>query len=178
MNNRIFIFYIDTNILILRNTAAGSDSKFFYQTWNNYQQGFGTLDSLYWIGLDKLHDLSQSGCAVQFNFQAVSGTCYYAQYSTFVVGGSAENYTLNIGGLSGNTFDAMIWNHNNLQFSTYDYGPEALHCSVPLDSGWWYGNGACCTACLTVFPSSHLSWWGRNSGQYFFLKEVEIRFVC
>ena len=150
---------------------AGSESQFFYRTWNEYTQGFGTPDSLYWIGLDTLHDLSQRGCAVRFYLQAVDGTWYYAQYSTFVVGGPADNYRLNIGGYSGNTgFDAMIY-HNNMEFSTYDYGPDQTTCARFFFGGWWF-NIFCCTACLTVSPNYFFVWSNMS------LKEVEIRFVC
>jgi hypothetical protein len=52
-------------MLILRNDISVSDPNFFNRSWEEYQQGFGSPDSLYWIGLDKLHDLSQHGCGIQ-----------------------------------------------------------------------------------------------------------------
>ena len=91
--------------LILRNTLEGLESQFFRHSWTKYQQGFGNNDSLYWIGLDKLHDLSQRGCAVRMDLDDIDGNCYYAQYSTFVVGDSEDGYRLSIGGFSGNTFE-------------------------------------------------------------------------
>ena len=168
---------LGANVLILRNTAEGSDSKFFNHAWNEYQQGFGTLDSAYWIGLDTLHNLSQSGCGVRFDLQAVDGTWYYAQYSKFVVGDSADNYKLNIGGYSGNTtFDAMIPFHNNMEFSTYDHGPMQNDCAGYYSGGWWFN--ACCTACLTISPKDFFEWANMSDDECVFLKAVEIRFVC
>ena len=159
-------------VLIMRNPNESLTSKmnFFLRSWNAYQQGFGTLDSLYWIGLDKL----QRGCAVRFDLLADDGTWYYAQYSTFVVGGSADNYRLNIGGYEGNFGDAMTNVHNNMQFSTYDGGP--LQDCGQL-GGWWYVDGSCGTAWLTT--NNVIEWIETETYTgYLVLNAVEVRFAC
>ena len=94
---------------ILRNDLAGSSSGFFHLPWTQYQQGFGSPTALYWIRLDRLHQLTQGNCQVRFDLQyKADGTWHYAQYSSFSVGDSSTNYTLTIGGWSGDAgYDAM-----------------------------------------------------------------------
>ena len=167
----------------MRNNMDGSASQFFYRSLDEFQQGFGTLDSLYWIGLDTLHDLSQRGCAVRFDFKDFDGTCYYAQYSTFLVGASADNYRLNIGGYEGNSRDSMTATHNNTQFSTYDRGPMQGCADYMIGGGWWFFSEyarpyECCSACLTN-SYNPLYWYDPNDTSYLFMPEaVEVRFAC
>ena len=164
---------VDAN-LILRNTKAGSVAKFFHHSLIEYQQGFGASDSLYWIGLDRLHDLSQRGCAVRFNLQDRNGAWYYAQYSTFVVDDSTNSYTLTVGGYSGNIYDSMYY-HNNLPFSTYDHDYNYCTCGASKFCGWWHD--CCCTACVTLSPNP--VWYtAPQFGSYIYLNTSEARFVC
>ena len=61
----------NTSILMLRHDYDGSNSYFFYQPWADYKDGFGNITSLYWIGLDSLHDVSKfETCRIRsiFNF--------------------------------------------------------------------------------------------------------------
>ena len=161
--------------LILRNTMAGSDWLFFNRPWSDYQQGFGTIDSLYWIGLNKLHDLSQRGCSVRFDLQALDGTWYFTQYSTFVVGDSADFYRLSVNGFSGDIYDAMISRHSNTQFSTFDYGPTSS-CASNLKGGWLFHG--CCLACLTTSPGTYLFWYNEVDNTLMRLGTTEVRFAC
>ena len=167
--------------MILRNTVASAATKFFNRTWSAYQQEFGTLDSLYWIGLDKLHELSQRGCAVRFDMKAANGSSYYAQYSSFVVGGSANNYTLILGGFSGNIGDSLSY-HNNTQFQTIDHAffsyPAAL-----CGGGWWYFLYS--SAYLTSSVPANFQWGYFELGPdstwrnvIILLNSIEARFAC
>ena len=168
------IYIVDIGDLILRNIASQSHSNYFYRNWSDYRQGFGSPDSLYWIGLERLHDLSLRGCAVRFDLQDLHGAWYHAQYSTFVVGDSVDYYRLlSVGGFTGDARldDTLYEYHKNLQFSTFDYGP-VRGCATQFYGGWWFKN--CCTACLTYSGSDYRQFgWGDN-----ILKEAVVRFVC
>ena len=130
-------------MLILRNDLAGSSSGFFNRPWTDYQRGFGNCTTLYWIGLDRLHQLTQGNCQVRFELQhRADGIWHYAQYSSFSVGNSSTNYNLNIDGWSGDTgYDAMAY-HNGRQFSTYDVDHDTYSDNCASDYGggilvWW-----------------------------------------
>ena len=170
-------FVVDDANLILRNTKAGSAAKFFHRTLKVYQQGFGSPDSLYWIGLDRLHNLSQSGCGVRFNLQDLDGTWYYAQYSTFVVNNAANSYRLSVGGFSGDIYDSMSNYQNNMPFSTYDHDN---YCTCGRDKyfGWWHN--CCCAACIALFPTP--LWYTQSVPPFgssnINLNATEVRFAC
>ena len=132
--------YVGNSTLILRNDLAGSSSGFFNKPWTEYQQGFGSPTALYWIGLDRLHEISQGNCQVRFDLQDTDGIWYHAQYSTFSVGDSSTNYRLTIGGYSGNAGDAMDVS-NSWPFSTYDVdndGDEYRNYAEVNSGGFWF----------------------------------------
>ena len=166
------IFYTVCSMLILRNDYAGSSSGLFNRPWSQYEQGFGNPTSRYWIGLDKLHDLSPGICKIRFDLQDTAGTWYYAQYSNFSVGDSSTNYTLTIGGWSGNVYDAMAY-HNGRQFTTYDVDNDACptYASV-FGGGFWYG----CQANTVLMTSNYgLTWF---NFEWIQLNFVEVRLMC
>ena len=161
-------------MLILRNDFAGSNSGLFNRSWAQYEQGFGTPASRYWIGLGKLHDLSPGICKIRFDLQATNGTWYYAQYSNFSVGDSSTNYTLTIGGFSGNVFDAMAY-YNGRPFTTYDVDNDACpnsNCARLFGGGFWFG---CQGSAVLMTTRYGLTWF--NSG-WMQLNFVEVRLMC
>ena len=134
---------------------------FFNRPWTSYQQGFGSPTSLYWIGLDRLHQLTQINCQVRFDLQDTGGTWHYAQYSNFSVDNSSTNYTLTIGGWSGDAGDAMSMS-NGQQFSTYDADHDgfAVNCASWNGGGFWFGSW-CTHALITTSTDNNgfLSWY-------------------
>ena len=164
-------------MLILRNDLAGSTSGFFNRQWSEYQQGFGSPTTLYWIGLDRLHQLTRVNCPVRFDLQDRTGTWHYAQYSSFLIGDSSTNYTLTMGGYSGDTgYDAMAYS-NGRQFSTYDADHDGGHnCASAYGGGFWW-NG-CGTALLTTSTGSGGFAWYTTSSGWMLLNVVEVSLLC
>ena len=149
---------------------------FFNRSWAEFGREFGSLSSHYWIGLDRLHQLSQWNCRACFDvrFRRFGGL-YYAQYSNFLVGNSTDKFRLAIGGFSGNMMDAMNL-VSGTPFSTYDVnnGPSTRNCAGNLGGGFWYGSGFCTFARVTTSPSNYLFW--NTPG--FEMKLVELRLLC
>ena len=163
---------------ILRNDLAGSSSGFFIRSWAQYTQEFGSPTSLYWIGLDRLHEVSQGNCAVRFDIQTVGGTWYFAQYSTFLVGDTSTNYQLTIGGYSDNGGDGMVLS-NGQQFSTYDVDHDGWpqgSCASETGGGFWFGY--CAYARITTSTSSKDFVWFYNSTAVMNLNAVQVRLIC
>ena len=93
-------------------------------------------------------------------FGSTSYSVYlYAQYSSFSVGDCSTNYTLTIGGYSGNAGDAMT-NQDGQQFETYDVTHSSwythLNCAGYFGGGFWYKG--CSYVKITASPPCFFTW--------------------
>ena len=74
----------------------------FYLNWASYKTGFGSLNGEFWLGLDKIHRLTNSGSyKLRVDLEDMSGNTAYAEYNTFTVGSEETKYQLNVGSYSG-----------------------------------------------------------------------------
>jgi len=112
-----------TDRLIQQNDGSG----FFNRSWVEFKVGFGDPSGNYWLGNDLLSQLTANyRYKLRFDLQSLHNrNWYYAEYSTFKVLSEADNYTLLVGGFSGNaSYDAFAEYHNGAQFSTFDRDNE------------------------------------------------------
>ena len=74
----------------------------FYRGWNDYKNGFGDLDADFWLGLDKINRLSNSGDDVlRVDLEDFENEKRYANYAIFAVANETEKYKLTVGDYSG-----------------------------------------------------------------------------
>ena len=72
----------------------------------------------------------------------------YAKYSTFNIGDSTTDYTITVGGYSGNAEDSMTSSGfgyvNGMKFSTKDRDNDVhlgiFNCAVTYIGAWWYNS--------------------------------------
>ena len=120
------------------------------RSWAEYKVGFGDPSGNYWLGNDLLSQLTANyRYKLRFDLQQhYTGNWFYAEYSTFRVLSEADNYTLLVGGFSGNaSYDALgLW-HSGRQFSTFDRDNDLnpyRNCAVGSGGGfWWWSCGGC-----------------------------------
>jgi ficolin len=156
----------------------------FYRPWNDYVNGFGSKTGEYWLGLETMRIMTTGASTLRIELETfgdVTPVSAFALYSTFVVGSSAFNYPLTVGGFSGNCGDSMAY-HNGMPFTTYDnphdydyyyyyFGYYASNCAYMWKGGWWYNychesnlNGLYLGGANTAF-SEGINWlhcWGFN----------------
>jgi len=125
---------------LIQQNVDGSD--FFNRSWEEFRIGFGSPSGNYWLGLDRLSQLTMSGrYKVTFDLQSDdTGTWYCAEYSTFRVLSEADNYRLAVAGYSGNAGDAFT-RHSGSSFSTYDRDNDQLpsdSCAATTGGGFWF----------------------------------------
>ena len=95
-------------------------SAAFSRSWAEYKVGFNDSEGNYWIGNDLLSQLTVNDrYKLRFDLQLRNHSWYWAEYSSFVVLGEADNYRLLVSGYSGNAGDAFSY-HNGMMFTTYD----------------------------------------------------------
>jgi len=111
----------------------------FYLTWKNYKFGFGNLHGNFWLGLEKIHQLtSQKQYELRFDL-IVNSTQFYATYDSFMLFSEVENYELLVGGYSGTAGDSFS-SHNGFPFSTKDRDNDInpSNCAQEFHGAWWY----------------------------------------
>ena len=81
----------------------------FYRDWAEYKRGFGNLSGEFWLGLDKIHNLTNSGnYKLRVDLEDFDGKSYYAEYNLFTIASEGEKYVLSVGSYSG-----LISQHSN-----------------------------------------------------------------
>ncbi|XP_045162923.2 microfibril-associated glycoprotein 4-like [Mercenaria mercenaria] len=128
---------------VIQRRVDGSTS--FYRKWNEYVTGFGELDDSHWLGLERIHRLTNDGSQIFFDIENYDGSKDFAHYKVFTVHGASTTYTMNVDpfGYKG-TISELLSYHNNFKFSTYDRdndGHSGNCCKDSLDGGgWWYSS--------------------------------------
>ena len=140
LSNELHNVYCDGEWTVFQRRFDGSIN--FYHGWDDYQYGFGNLqtDGEFWLGLDKLHQMTQSGnWVLRVDLEDFNNATAYALYESFQIGDVASNYTLSFGSYSGTAGDSLSW-CNNMQFSTHDRDNDAWdrNCADYRQAAWWY----------------------------------------
>ena len=84
----------------------------FYRNWIDYKNGFGDMSGEFWLGLDKINQLTRNkDMELRVDLEDFEGAKKFAKYSTIVVEDEDENYKLTVGGYAGinesNSFSRM-----------------------------------------------------------------------
>ncbi|XP_048752026.1 ficolin-1-like [Ostrea edulis] len=119
----------------------------FYRNWQDYKTGFGDLSGEFWMGNDKIYELTNQGpFQLRIDMEDFNGKKYYAVYNYFRIDNESENYKLHVRGYSGNSGDSMTSvrdNHNGNMFSTHDRDNDRRgynNCARHYRGGWWYSD--------------------------------------
>ncbi|XP_053667025.1 ficolin-2-like [Anopheles marshallii] len=121
----------------------------FYRSWQEYKNGFGNLDGEFWLGLDRIYQLTVSRPhELVVLLEDFAGNKTFAWYDHFEIGGESQKYNLTrIDGFSGPAGDCL-GNVKGMQFSTFDSDNDTWegNCAVTYTGAWWYS--ACHTSNL------------------------------
>ncbi|XP_017065991.1 fibrinogen-like protein 1 [Drosophila eugracilis] len=114
----------------------------FYRNWDAYSKGFGKLNGEFFIGLEKLHRMTNSQPhELYISIRRFDGETSYAHYDDFLIGSAEEGYELKLlGHYQGNASDALR-THDKMKFSTFDRDNDAfthMNCAAHHQGAWWY----------------------------------------
>ncbi|XP_043861313.1 tenascin-N [Dromiciops gliroides] len=115
----------------------------FFKRWRNYVEGFGDPMREFWLGLEKLHNLT-TGTPVRYEVRVdlqTANESAYAVYDFFQVASSKDRYKLTVGKYRGTAGDALSY-HNGWKFTTFDRDNDIAlsNCALTHHGGWWYKN--------------------------------------
>lgn len=145
-----FLVYCDMNVtegngwVVFQRRFDGSVN--FFRNWNDYVRGFGNINGEFWLGLEKIHRLtnrteSMLPAKLRVELKDYDGSEAFADYSEFIVGSAENKYELLVTFSNGTAGDSLSVHHNGLQFSTPDMdndGWTVIHCSQQSHGAWWY----------------------------------------
>ncbi|TKS74254.1 Angiopoietin-related protein 3 [Collichthys lucidus] len=112
----------------------------FDQTLNKYEKGFGDLEKDFWLGLKKIHSLTQQGVYImRIDLEDWKEEKHWVEYR-FSLEGPSMDYTLHVSHFSGDLPDAMA-NNTGRRFSTKDSKNDNhrnSNCARSYTGGWWF----------------------------------------
>ena len=173
--------------MCLRQTGDGwiviqrrvNDSEPFQdKTWVDYKEGFGDYLGNYWMGLEKIHEITTSShydLYVAFNRRNnFLNTEYYAVFTNFRVGSEAQKYKMiydnfDAGRSSSENMATGFAQHNTSNFSTPDSDNDRFtnHDCANYENyphgGWWFGvnNGG------SNSPTTPICYESNLNGKYY-----------
>ena len=117
----------------------------FDRNWVEYEDGFGTLEGEFWLGLKKLYILtSHNKWELRVDLEDFEGNHAYALYNNFKISDSSSLYRVNLGsysGTAGNSMTDFEGDLNGMTFTTKDQDHDKWssgNCGVDHHSGWWH----------------------------------------
>ncbi|XP_050086202.1 angiopoietin-related protein 1-like [Anopheles aquasalis] len=113
----------------------------FYRGWKEFRDGFGDLDNEFWLGLEKIHQLTTARKhELIVELKDFDGEYKRARYEAIEIGNEREEYVLNLGLYHGTAGHGM-WLNKGMKFSTKDRDNDEdsdAHCAQIHEGGWWY----------------------------------------
>ncbi|XP_052785543.1 fibroleukin-like isoform X2 [Mya arenaria] len=120
----------------------------FYRNFSSYENGFGSLQGEFWLGLKLMHEMtSRTAHDLRIDITRANDSTAYIVYADFSVG-AGSNYTLHVGDALSERGLAVL--PNGLQFNTYANGSAfttfdhdndrwgSNNCAVYHHGAWWY----------------------------------------
>ncbi|KAG8539131.1 hypothetical protein GDO81_021367 [Engystomops pustulosus] len=118
----------------------------FNRTWQDYRQGFGSLQGEHWLGNEHLHSLTRLGQhTLRIELEDWYGVKRHAIYRKFKVASEQNKYRLTAREYQGNAGNALSYsrnyNHDHKHFTTHDSDNDNYpsgNCGTYYGSGWWF----------------------------------------
>lgn len=159
-------------IIIMKRKRSVIANINFNRPWDQYENGFGNLNTEFWLGLRNIHCLTtRDEVDLMIDLRHNNGNGMTWIYHNFKVNGSDDKYRLQIGQAEGppGGFDAMAY-HNGKQFSTLnsDNDGSSTRCAYSYQGGWWHGPQCYAMGSLLTGPHTDAVQWNRlqwNLGQ-------------
>jgi len=94
----------------------------FNRPWADYKEGFGDKDGNFWLGLDHLHTITNTGTyKLRAELESWAGETKWAEYGLFRVAHESDTYKLAVVDYnSSSSAPDKMWMNTNKLFTTED----------------------------------------------------------
>src|SRR6218665_843911 len=138
----------------------------FVLPWSDYKAGFGSISGDFWLGLEKIYQLTSSArYRLRIEIQSLDNDKWFsAEYDSFRIDSEVKGYALNVSGYVGDAGDALQETkifagkgyHNGMKFSTTDVendlSTDTDCANTKGGGGWWYN---ACSYCNLNNPANN-----------------------
>ncbi|XP_050092855.1 fibrinogen-like protein A [Anopheles aquasalis] len=118
----------------------------FYRNWTEYRDGFGELDSEFWLGLEHIHQITTARAhEIVIEMMDFEDNYRFAHYNAFQVGSESEQYSLKtLGSYYGTAGDSMTNYNKGAKFSTKDRDNDGStnNLAAYCEGAWWYSTNS------------------------------------
>ncbi|XP_074544512.1 tenascin-N isoform X2 [Halichoeres trimaculatus] len=126
-------------LMLQRRTTGKLD---FMKRWRQYIAGFGNMTDEFFIGMDKIYELTNTPTQYELRFDLGYGSeRAYAVYDNFKIAPVKQKFKLTIGTYRGTAGDAMTY-HQGRPWTTIDSDNDIAlgNCALTHRGAWWYKN--------------------------------------
>lgn len=105
--------------IVIQNRIDGKTD--FFRQWSEYREGFGNIAGEFWMGLEKIHELTSSKLhELLIVLESFDGSKKTAKYSAFGISNESNFYALNLlGSYKGDAGDSLSY-QAGMKFSTFE----------------------------------------------------------
>ncbi|XP_060656428.1 angiopoietin-related protein 7-like [Drosophila nasuta] len=156
--------------IVIQQRVGGNES--FYRNWATYRKGFGSLESDFFIGLEKIHRItSLQRHELYIHLVDVDEHVYFFRYDDFKISDEDSGYALSLGKFNGSIIEDRLRFYKNTKFTTFDRynNISGRLCANLQRSGWWYHDCIYCNLNAPYGPK--LNWHVKNKIE---LKEAKM----
>ena len=173
-------------IVIMRRQYKDHRIHFPTQTYQQYQEVFGSPHTNFWLGLEHMHRLTNvhGNATLRVDLEDSDGNRAHAQYTYFRVTSQEDGYRLFADGYSGDAGDSLS-SHSGFKFSTVDRDNDSnkdAHCAQTYEGAWWYN--ACHSSSLNGEyregpQEAYAKYivWHAWKGYHYSIKKVEMKIM-
>ncbi|XP_071951700.1 fibrinogen-like protein A [Antedon mediterranea] len=113
----------------------------FYRNWLQYKEGFGNVNTEFWLGNEQINRITSDGSfELLIEMTDHLDDMKFARYSHFRIDTEDSNYAVKISGYTGTAGDSLASRHNGQQFTTKDRDNDKYggNCAESFKGAWWY----------------------------------------
>ncbi|XP_062135312.1 fibrinogen-like protein 1 isoform X3 [Drosophila sulfurigaster albostrigata] len=125
--------------IVIQQRVGGHEN--FNRDWATYRKGFGSLESDFFLGLEKIHRItSLRRHELYIHLVDVDEHVYFFRYDDFKISDEDSGYALSLGKYNGSIIENRLRDYDNIKFSTFDRYNNFFTrlCQNWQRSGWWY----------------------------------------
>ncbi|KAL8571600.1 hypothetical protein ACOMHN_061754 [Nucella lapillus] len=123
----------------------------FNRPWADYRNGFGDLNSDFWLGLEKVHILTavERSYRLRVNLKLFNNSIVALEYEDFKISNEKSGYRITFNSAVVNDTQDCLLPLFNASFSTFDKDQDQnddVNCAESRKGGFWF-RGENCSTC-------------------------------